>query len=83
MLQQAVSALAVTLRGHREESEGVRDPVDRVEQEADVSVSTAPASLTPASRSGATSARVIRYPDGTRTRLVGVAANQIVAPPAP
>jgi hypothetical protein len=26
---------------------------------------------------------VIRYPDGTRTRPVGVAANQIVASPAP
>ena len=26
---------------------------------------------------------VIRYPDGTRTRLVDVAANRIVAPPAP
>ena len=26
---------------------------------------------------------VIRYPDGTRTRLVDVAVNQVVAPPAP
>ena len=26
---------------------------------------------------------VIRYPDDTRTRLVNVAANQVVAPPAP
>ena len=26
---------------------------------------------------------VVRYPDGTRTRLVDVAANRIVAPPEP
>jgi hypothetical protein len=56
VLQQAIGALAVTLRGDHEELEGVRDPVNRVEQEADVERVDHASMLTPASRSGATSA---------------------------